>query len=74
MIEGTLDNQCASGGKNVAAIVLEPIQGWGGTIIPPADFLPAQDPAASSALSPSAWPEPEPPGGAVLSVLPKPLP
>ena len=41
MIEGMLDNQCASGGKNVAAIVLEPIQGWGGTIIPPADFIPA---------------------------------
>ena len=41
LIEGMLDNQCASGGKNVAAIVLEPIQGWGGTIIPPADFIPA---------------------------------
>lgn len=41
MLEGILDNQCASGGKNVAAIVLEPIQGWGGTIIPPDDFIPA---------------------------------
>lgn len=41
MIEGMLDNACASGGKNVAAIVLEPVQGWGGTIIPPADFIPA---------------------------------
>ena len=25
---------------NVAAFILEPIQGWGGTIIPPADFFP----------------------------------
>ena len=25
---------------NIAAIVLEPIQGWGGTVIPPAEFLP----------------------------------
>ena len=41
MIEGMLDNACASGGKNVAAIVLEPVQGWGGSIIPPDDFLPA---------------------------------
>ena len=41
MIEGMLDNACASGGKNVAAIVLEPIQGWGGSIIPPDDFMPA---------------------------------
>ena len=41
MIEGMLDNACANGGKNVAAIVLEPIQGWGGSIIPPADFIPA---------------------------------
>lgn len=41
MIEGMLDNQCASGGKNVAAIVLEPIQGWGGSIVPPPDFIPA---------------------------------
>ena len=41
MIEGMLDNACANGGKNVAAIVLEPIQGWGGSIIPPDDFIPA---------------------------------
>ena len=41
MIEGILDNECASGGKNVAAIVLEPIQGWGGSIVPPPDFMPA---------------------------------
>ena len=41
MIEGILDNECASGGKNVAAIVLEPVQGWGGSIVPPPDFMPA---------------------------------
>ena len=41
MIEGMLDNCCAMGGTNVAAIVLEPVQGWGGSIIPPADFIPA---------------------------------
>jgi len=41
MIEGILDNECACGGKNVAAIVLEPVQGWGGSIVPPPDFMPA---------------------------------
>ena len=41
LLEGILDNECAMGGKNVAAIVFEPIQGWGGSIIPPDDFIPA---------------------------------
>lgn len=41
MIEGMLDNECSCGGKNVAAIVLEPIQGWGGSVVPSDDFIPA---------------------------------
>ncbi|MBQ7565748.1 MAG: aspartate aminotransferase family protein [Oscillospiraceae bacterium] len=41
MLEGMLDNECSSGGKNVAAIVLEPVQGWGGSVVPPDDFIPA---------------------------------
>lgn len=41
MLEGMLDNEASCGGANVAAIVLEPIQGWGGSVVPPDDFLPA---------------------------------
>lgn len=41
MLKGILDNECASGGNNVAAIVLEPIQGWGGSVVPPPDYMPA---------------------------------
>ena len=40
-LKGMLDNECSSGGKNVAAIVLEPVQGWGGSVVPPDDFIPA---------------------------------
>lgn len=36
-LEGMLDNESSG---NVAAIVLEPIQGWGGSVVPPADFIP----------------------------------
>ena len=39
-LEGMLDNEMSCGGKNVAAIVLEPIQGWGGSVVPPDDFMP----------------------------------
>ncbi|NLD88492.1 MAG: aspartate aminotransferase family protein [Clostridiales bacterium] len=39
-LEGILDNEMSCGGKNVAAIVLEPIQGWGGSVVPPDDFMP----------------------------------
>lgn len=41
MIEGILDNECSCGGKNVAAIVFEPVQGWGGSVVPPPDYIPA---------------------------------
>ncbi len=41
MLEGMLDNEASCGGKNVAAIVLEPIQGWGGSVVPSPDFIPA---------------------------------
>ncbi len=40
-LEAILDNEMSNGGKNVAAIVLEPIQGWGGSVVPPDDFMPA---------------------------------
>lgn len=36
-LEGMLDNESSG---NVAAIVLEPVQGWGGSVVPPADFIP----------------------------------
>ena len=26
--------------QDVAAVVLEPIQGWGGSVVPPDDFMP----------------------------------
>ena len=32
---------CATVGDDVAAIILEPVQGEGGVIVPPADYLPA---------------------------------
>ena len=41
MLEGMLDNEASCGGQNVAAIVLEPIQGWGGSVVPSDDYLPA---------------------------------
>lgn len=37
VLEGKLDNETSG---NVAAIVLEPIQGWGGSVVPPDDFIP----------------------------------
>lgn len=33
--------ECATVGDDVAAIILEPVQGEGGVIVPPADYLPA---------------------------------
>lgn len=36
-LEGMIANESAG---NVAAIVLEPIQGWNGSVVPPDDFMP----------------------------------
>ncbi len=37
VLEGKIDNETSG---NLAAIVLEPIQGWGGSVVPPDDFIP----------------------------------
>ena len=37
MLEQSIDNESSG---HVAAIVLEPIQGWNGSVVPPDDFLP----------------------------------
>ncbi len=37
ILEGMIDNESSG---NVAAIVLEPIQGWGGSVVPPDDYIP----------------------------------
>lgn len=37
VLEGMIDHETTG---NVAAIVLEPIQGWNGSVVPPDDFMP----------------------------------